>query len=116
MTLSLKDQNKFALLVVVAANLAIYYAAVQNDAILAGKWVDLTREMSKALPAALGLILVGVANALLPQTWKARIVFLRWKNPLPGSEAFTKFAYCDDRIDVQTLGRSLGPLPTDHRE
>ena len=45
---------------------------------------------------------------------KARIVFLRWQNPLPGSCAFTRYAAADPRINlVGVLEQAHGPLPTD---
>ncbi len=47
---------------------------------------------------------------------KARIVFLRWNNPLPGHEAFTRYARNDPRIDFEYLKTHYGPLPSDPLE
>jgi len=116
MAVSLKDQNKPALLAIVVANFVLYFAAVQSDALFAGNWYELLKESTTAIPAGIGLVLVGVANALVPATWKARIVFLRWRNPLPGCQAFSRYAHRDDRIDVTALEREVGAFPTDPRE
>jgi len=43
-------------------------------------------------------------------------VFLRRRDPLPGSEAFTKHALSDPRVDMAALERSFGPLPVTPRE
>jgi len=63
-----------------------------------------------------GIALTGVLNAQLSAEAKARIVFLRWRDPLPGSEAFTKHALSDPRIDMAALKATLGPLPVAPRE
>jgi hypothetical protein len=41
---------------------------------------------------------------------------VRWNNPLPGSEAFTRYAQRDPRVDTAALERTCGPLPTDPRK
>lgn len=61
-----------------AANLAVFYAVVQNDAILTGNWMDFASHVNSALPAGIGLALTGIINAQLSATAKARIVFIRW--------------------------------------
>lgn len=63
------------------------------------------------LPVAFVVVIVGVLNALFSATAKARIVFLRWSNPLPGSRAFSKLLKTDSRIDVQKLKAKVGTFP-----
>jgi hypothetical protein len=58
----------------------------------------------------------GVLNAQLSADAKARIVFWRWRDPLPGSEAFTKYAESDSRVDLAALQAAFGPLPATPRE
>jgi len=116
MPASLKGQNSAGLYALMAANLALFYAAVQHDAILAGNWAETARQLGDALPAGIGLALTGVLNAQLSSEAKARIVFLRWRNPLPGSEAFTKHARQDPRVDIAALKSAFGPLPIAARE
>jgi hypothetical protein len=113
---SLKGQNALGLYGILAANLALYFGAVQHDSLLRGDWADVARGARDILPAFVGVTLAGVLNAQLSAEAKARLVFLRWRNPLPGSEAFTKYARADPRVDLPALERSFGPLPTEPRE
>ncbi len=113
---SLKDKNRLGLFGLMAANLAVFYTAVQNDAIFAGDWMAFVRHLDAALPAGVGIALTGIINAQLTPEAKSRIVFLRWNNPLPGSEAFTRYAYCDPRVDIASVERAHGPFPTDPRK
>jgi hypothetical protein len=113
---SLQDANRAALLLVAAANAVTFYLAVKTDALLGGQWVITAKNLPEILPTGLCLVLVGVANAQLTGDAKARIVFFRWRDPLPGSEAFTRHAIADPRIDLSTLERNNGPLPTDPRQ
>lgn len=112
---SLKDY-KPALFGLMAANIAFYYAVVQNNAILAGDWIGLAKNLAGVLPAGLGLVLTGVINAQLSPEMKARIVFMSWRDPLPGCKAFTCHAQSDARVDVACLELTYGPLPTAPRE
>ena len=113
---SLKKSNNLALVSVIVANVAVFYAVVQSGAIRAQMWAVLAHQIDKALPAALGLALIGVINGLLSADMKSRIVFLRWRHPLPGCQAFTRYMQTDARIDVAALQREHGPLPIDPRE
>lgn len=62
------------------------------------------------LAAALHLIALITQLILTPRA-KERMVFPVHRNPLPGTRAFTKLAFSDDRIDVSRLQRKHGPLP-----
>jgi hypothetical protein len=113
---SLKDENKLALFGLIAANIAFYYAVVQNNAILAGNWINLAKNIGDVLPAGLGLILTGVINAQLSPETKARIVFMSWNDPLPGCKAFTHHAKSDPRVNIAALKRVCGSLPTNPKK
>jgi hypothetical protein len=63
------------------------------------------------LPIAV-LLLTGLLSAKV----KAMLVFWKVTNPLPGSEAFTKHALADTRINVAALRRHVGVLPTEPAE
>jgi hypothetical protein len=63
------------------------------------------------LPSAFIVIAVGVINALFSPTAKARLIFLRWQHPLPGSRAFSEMAKTDTRIDLDKLKAAVGPFP-----
>jgi hypothetical protein len=113
---SLKGQNSLGLYGLMAANLAVFYGVVQHDAILAGDWTEAVRRIGEVIPAGLGLALTGVLNAQLSAETKTRIVFLRWRDPLPGSEAFTRHGLSDPRVDMAALQAAFRPLPTAPRE
>jgi hypothetical protein len=89
---------------------------MKMDALVAGQWVNAAKNLPEVLPAGLCLVLVGVVNAQLTGDAKARIVFFRWRDPLPASEAFTRHALADSRIDLSTLEQNNGPLPTHPRQ
>ena len=113
MAISLKGSNTLGLYSMMTANFAVFYGVVQNNAILTGDWADLIRHLDSMLPAGIGLALTGIFNALLTPTAKSRIVFMRWHNPLPGSEAFTIHAKDDPRIDFSSLEQTYGPFPSE---
>jgi len=115
MAASLKGTNSLGLYAIAAANLIVFYALLKGHQLFSGDWSSARRELAEALPAGLGLILTSVANAQLSATAKARLVFMRWNNPLPGCEAFTRYARSDPRVDLDALRREHGPLPTDPR-
>ena len=64
---------------------------------------------------ALPVIILLIIN-VLPANVKAMLVYWKPLNSLPGSEAFTKYAPADPRIDMVSLKRNVGALPTDPRE
>jgi hypothetical protein len=113
---SLKDGNRLSLYVVMLANLCFFYLVAQNDAIVTGSWFNLLQNVGTAIPAGLGLILTGVLNAQLSAEMKSRIVFMRWRNSLPGCAAFSRYAKDDVRIDFSAIERLCSPLPEDPRQ
>ncbi|RAQ10237.1 hypothetical protein DPR02_15520 [Burkholderia cepacia] len=61
-------------------------------------------------------VLVLLLTGLLSHEAKARLVYWRFTNPLPGSQAFTKHAPADARIDMKALAKNVGAFPTDPGE
>lgn len=61
--------------------------------------------------AAVIPLVVIVLSGALSDLAKARIVFWRWKNPLPGCRAFSKLMAADPRIDSAILAKRFAPLP-----
>jgi hypothetical protein len=113
---SLKDGTRIPLYIVMLANFSVFYAIVQHNAVVTGSWLDFFRNGGSALPAGIGLILTGILNAQLSSDMKSRIVFMRWSNPLPGCEAFSRYAKQDPRIDLSAIQRLCGTIPDDPRE
>jgi hypothetical protein len=113
----LKDLNRFALTGVLGLNLIVLILVVKTGKLiapaeagsLAGQWRDF-------LPAGIGVAFAGVVNGLLSSDSKARLVFWRWSNPLPGSFAFSRYLHRDPRIDVKGLRKAVPRLPTAPRE
>jgi hypothetical protein len=63
---------------------------------------------------ALAGIAALVMTELLSEQAKARAVFWRWNDPLPGCRAFTQHAKAAaNRIDLDKLERKHGPIPDD---
>lgn len=65
-------------------------------------------EPQKLMPAGLAVLVSTVLNGFLSADTKARLVFLRWRNVLPGHRAFSEYANSDPRIDPFVLGLILG--------
>src|SRR5690606_30613875 len=111
MTRSLKDSYRLQLFAALAANLALYYALV-NGLSTSDLRVDaFSTHLNTLLPGGLAVALCGILNAQLTYLQKARIVFLRWRDPLPGCRAFSHYASRDPRIDMKAVRAKWSPLP-----
>ena len=109
---SLKEQNRLALRLVVAANATIYIAVLGGDWTIAGLASKLV-SLQEIVAAPLLTVLAGIGNAQIDHENKARLVFWRRSHPLPGSRAFTEYMHTDSRIDVTALQQYMDPLPTE---
>lgn len=112
MSTPLKDGNRPALFALFAANLALLILAVKTGNLAAGNWTTIADGIERLLPAGVALVLTSLINAQLSPLLKARIVFFRWRDPLPGSEAFTRYGKDDPRVNLRALESKLGPLPS----
>ncbi len=113
---SLKDQNKPSLLGVMAFNLLLGYSVFNNEAIKIADAKELLSNITDIFPLGLGIALAGIINHLLSSDMKSRIVFTKWVNPLPGCRAFSIYGPKDDRVNMDRLETSFGPLPTDPKK
>ncbi|GAM96981.1 hypothetical protein U91I_00602 [alpha proteobacterium U9-1i] len=111
MSLPLKDQNALRLYAVVAANLVAFFALQRSGALAAGDWLGAFDDWQSAAPAALGLIFIGILNAQVDALTKARLIYLRINDPLPGAEAFTRWGPGDERVDMSALAAKFSALP-----
>lgn len=75
---------------------------------------DVTSEVLSAEGAVAAMAFVAsiVLNGLLRGNTKAVLVFWRFRYPLPGHRAFTRFGPRDPRVDMAALEAQIGPLPT----
>lgn len=112
---SLKDLNFKWLWLLVGFDVAAV-ALIIEPGLLHSKtsWEDLAQVRNLG-GLVLPIVTLLISN-LFSQTTRARLVFWRWANPLPGSMAFTRFVNEDTRIDKAALLKRLGSFPTDPRE
>ena len=112
----LKDKTNLRLGAAVLANLIVYAVVINGDRIDAGGWDAAWRAARELLPAAAMLVIITVVNGLIDHHNKARLVFWRWRYPLPGCRAFSVHAKRDPRINVPALRAKLGQFPKSEAE
>lgn len=112
---SIKSRYRWRLKAFVALIALLVFVVLSGNDVLgtiqARQWaalVDLKHTLSLVLPLAT-LILDGIVTS----DFKAVLVYWKWKNPLPGHEAFTVHGPEDNRVDMNALEAEHGPLPTD---
>lgn len=114
---SLKEQNRWQLWLVVAANVVVFYFVLQSDALSTAGFKGIFATVSNLLPIGLAIVVTTVLNGVLPSNAKDRLVFLRWKETLPGHRAFSKYGPADPRVDMAALKKlSANKLPSDPAE
>jgi hypothetical protein len=104
---SLKDQNRWHLWLLIAANAAAFYGALNFGDFESSGFRALVDSATQLLPVGLATVVTTIANGLLSADMKARLVFLRWHHALPGNRAFSKYAHRDPRIDHARLAQSI---------
>ncbi|MEB0060344.1 hypothetical protein [Variovorax sp. LG9.2] len=111
---SLKAQNIKWLVMLAALDVLIVLVFVFPEVIENGeiKRLAVVRGLITSVLPVVVLLLAG----MLSHDIKAQLVFWRIKNPLPGAEAFTRYAPTDVRIDMAALKKNVGELPTDPSE
>lgn len=110
--INLKAKNNSLLWAFFLFNTSVFlgvFFATHIDEIVNDCSSILTIRTSGIVIAPLILFLI---NGLLSGDQKACLVFLRLRNPLPGSRAFSKLAAKDPRIDLPRLTALHGPFPT----
>ena len=115
MDISLKDMNRPLLGLVLLANISVYMTALSGR-LAVDAWIETLTNIQELAPMLGVSILAGIINAQIGHVNKARLVFWRWSNPLPGSRAFTEYASTDPRIDANVLLTFQNPLPTTPEE
>lgn len=110
--MSLKFQNRPILALVLIANVAVWYVLLSTGQADLGVASQMAKDWQMVLPAGLAVIAAGILCEQFDDVTKARLVFWRWHNPLPGSQAFTKYGPKDSRVDMAHVARVAGALPT----
>jgi hypothetical protein len=109
----LKGKNAIYLWSFLSVNLAIFLCLFVSKSLtvpmLDLSWKRVT--MKDGIIAASIPLLAIVLSGVLGDTLKARVVFWRWKHPLPGCRVFTELMKDDPRIQPPLLRKKLGDLP-----
>jgi hypothetical protein len=116
----LKSQNLKYIVSYVGLNLVIFYIITVGISDI-GKITDpelwkLKETTIKLITSITGLgfgILAVILNGLVSGDFKARLVFWRLHNPLPGCRAFSYYMNIDPRVDVNILQTRFGQFPSE---
>jgi hypothetical protein len=109
MATEIKKGNYKWLSALIAGNLVLYLAAIHASGL--NGLPALQRVAGGVLGVGGVLALLVLLNGIIDPVDKARLIYWRWDNPLPGSRAFTVEAARDPRIDMTRLEEKLGPFP-----
>jgi hypothetical protein len=109
----LKGKNALSLWAFVGANLAICLSLFITKGFSTASIDQLWRSVTKkdGVIAVLMPLLTIILSGLFSDTAKARLVFWRWRHPLPGCRVFTELIQSDPRIDVPALRKKHGEFP-----
>jgi hypothetical protein len=111
----LKGKNALYLWSFVAVNSAIFLSVVINKGLpqslqsISQTWSQVSAK--NGVIAVCIPIVVIILNGVLGDTMKARLVFWRFQNPLPGCRAFSALVASDPRIDSKALTAKHGKFP-----
>lgn len=114
----LKKENLPTLVLCLAWNIALFIVFLNGTDDF---WNTLRERISQlrgrdSLFLALTPLILTIASGILPASWKASLVFWRFRYALPGCRAFSNLAKFDPRIDGQRLLSKLDPLPNTPHE
>ena len=117
MAKTLNEQNLGGLVTILLANFGVFVVLITTHVLAVPSLAsDPSTFVKPVLPAGIALIICGMVNRQVDSNTKARIVFWRWMDPLPGSRAFSKYGPEDPRINMTVISSKLGPLPKTDRE
>lgn len=119
---SLKAQNAWLIRAVLLIHALVFAYVTFEPVVLAQLAVPDALEKAKTalIPGSLSLAIIVLAKlvllGLVPARLRDRLIHWRWRHPLPGSRAFSKFGPGDSRVDMARLEQIYGPLPDDSGE
>ncbi len=111
----LRGKNPLYLWSFVAVNSAIFLTVTIDKGLphslqaIAQTWSQVSAK--NGIIAVCIPVIVIILSGVLGETMKARLVFWRWQNPLPGCRAFSALVHSDPRIDVKILAAKQGKFP-----
>jgi hypothetical protein len=109
----LKGKNSVYLWSFVGLNVAVFLslAATRHfDSVSIEFWWTHVTAKNGIFAASIPLAVIIFAG-LLSDTNKARLVFWRWHQPLPGTRVFSELISTDSRIDLAVLKKHIGKFP-----
>ena len=109
----LKDSYKWQLRAVLIANVAVFWGVVVSRANFSAMG-DLFSSLSidDGIIGVVAPVATFILNGLVSADYKARVVYWRYRHPLPGSRAFSVHLERETRADPDRLARHWGPLPS----
>jgi|SRR5713226_2855915 hypothetical protein len=114
----LKSRNAAYLWSFVGVNLALFLSVFITKGFSSSSidqvWKGVTTR-NGIIATCIPLLTIVLSGMFGDQT-KARLVFWRWRNPLPGSRVFTELIGNDTRIDISALRKKHGEFPSDAKE
>lgn len=114
---SLKEQNAWLIRAAMICHvLAFVWVTAEPTKLLSADRATLAKQLETfAAPGTAGLGLIVIASLLLlgfvPPKWRDRLMHWRWKDPLPGSRAFSKIGPASGNVDMRKLRTEFGALP-----
>jgi hypothetical protein len=111
----LKGKNPLYLWSFVAVNSAVFLSVIVNKGLpqslqpLTQTWSQVSAK--NGIIAVCIPIAVIVLSGVISDTMKVRLVFWRWRDPLPGCRAFSALMESDPRINGKVLAAKHGKFP-----
>ena len=110
----LKGSYKGTLRTFAGVNVAVFWGVIVSAADFSAATAILdAMSVKDSVVGMVAPIAVFLLNGWLSADMKARIVYLRWRNPLPGSRAFSTHLDRETRADRSRLAHRWGPFPAD---
>ena len=110
----LKTSYKWQLRTAAVFNIAVFWSLVVSQADISTVPALLsTISLKDGLIATISPIACFVLDGLMSADLKARTIYWRWRNPLPGSQAFSRHLHREPRANPERLAAKWGPFPED---
>ncbi len=106
-----KQQNTLHLCALAGAHAVGFVAAAGLLTGVVGPTGDWSKLGAAPFAAAATALFVLMMNAQASDVLKARVVFLKWRDPLPSSEAFSRWMHTRADIDPEAVQAVVGVLP-----
>lgn len=114
----LKRKNTSIVVLFIILCISVYVTLLTSPAEFSDKLLSAFRDLraKDSITVVLSPILVLVFAGIISPENKARLVFWRFKNALPGHRVFTSLAASDSRLSMKELSIKLGSIPEEPRE